>query len=1059
MSLNHPESGTYLMTISSKALRVLAVQCVCSVALLAVGGRFAMAQKPEARILTPVDNAIRATLTGTKAHYAEVGTDAGRMPATNQLQGMTIHFSRSASQQAALDALIQAQQNPASAQYRQWLEPDQFAAQFGASDADIAKVENWLTSQGLTVGEVGRNRSEISFSGSIAQVEAAFGTEMHYFTAGTEKHFGPSTDLSIPAALAPAVFAVGHVSDLRPHSHAVKVNPRFTSSQSGSNFVQPGDVAVIYDIAPAYSAGYTGNGQTIAVIGQSAVVLSDISNFQTAAGVPVRAPNVVLMPGTGTSTLYTGDESESDLDLEYSSGIATGANVTFVYTGSSPNYGAFDAMGYAITNKLAPILSVSYGECEVALGQTNYTTYNNYLAQAAAQGQTVIAAAGDQGPLDCYGDTSLTTTQQTALTADFPSSSQYVTGLGGTEFPLADITEPNASGVETTGANASLYWTTASGSDVITSAKSYIPEQVWNDSTTSGLSAGGGGISQFTPQPSWQTGVPGITAGSFRLAPDLALAASPNNAGYLYCSSDSSSTGISGSCSHGFRDVNNTNLTIVGGTSVATPIFAGMLAIINQKTNTTYQGVANAELYKLASNSATYAKAFHDITSGNNGCASGTTYIIGQNTNGTYIYGPACPSGSAGQYAAGTGYDLASGLGSVDLYNLMNAWPVGVPLTGSTMTVTGSAQAVQNVGDLITFKVSSASSTVTTTPTGTINVSVDGTAVQTLTLVNGVATYTFTSGSLGAHVISGVYTGDTNFSTSTGTITVTVISSNTTTTIAAATTPAVVGTADVITITVSGAGAAPTGTVNITVDGTAAGSVTLTPGTTTSTATYNFVASATGSHTIAAAYQGNGTTYQSSGASLTLVAKSSGSFTLTTSAVSVTSGSSTTATINVTPTGGYTGLTNITLTPATIANACYTVTNPTITGTAAVPVTVTIYTNATSCSSQNLLKNGGKVASNDKPASPGMPVPAGLAMAGLLAIGFAGRRNRKLRGLVAVAVMAIAGFALSGCGSTSTAGAGISTTAPKGSYTVTVTGTDAATGTITASTTFTLTIN
>lgn len=1037
------------MKNSFESLRARVVQTLGLVALFAGCGTFALAQKPEARILAPVDNAARAALTGTRTRLAEASSDGGRMAATTQLQQMTIVFSRSAAQQAALDALIAAQQNPASAQFHQWLEPDQFAAQFGAADADIAKVETWLASQGFTVGEVSRNRSEIAFSGSVAQVEAAFGTEMHYFTAGGATHFGPALDLSVPAAFSSAVMGVGHVSDWKPRAHSVKVNPHFTSSQTGSNFVQPGDVSVIYDIQAAYSAGYTGSGQTIAVIGQSAVTLSDISNFQTAAGVPVRSPSVVLMPGTGASTFFTGDQSESDLDLEYSSGIAKGANILFVYTGNG-NYGAFDAMVYAITNRLAPIISISYGSCEPNMGQTNYNTYNGALQQAAAQGQTVIASAGDSGSTDCYGDTNLSTATQSALSADFPASSQYVTGMGGTEYLAADVAKGNTQ-----------YWQAQSTSDIVASAKSYIPEQVWNDdAATSGLSSGGGGASQFTAQPSWQTGVPGITAGSFRLVPDIALASSPNNAGYLYCSSDTANTGITGSCSNGFRDVNNTNLTVVGGTSVATPIFAGMLAIINQKTNTSYAGVANVELYKLASNSATYASAFHDITSGSNGCISGTLYPLTFNANGSVAtYGPACPSASAGQYAATTGYDEATGLGSVDLYNLMQAWPNNVPLTGSTTTVTpATLTPVQAVGDVITFKVASASSGVTTTPTGTINLSVDGTYVQALTLTGGTATYTFTSSTLGAHVISGVYTGDTVFSTSTGTATVTVISSNSTTTLAAATTPATSGTADVITITVGGAGVAPTGTVNLTVDGTAAGSVTLTPGTTTSTATYSFVASAPGSHTIAAAYQGNGV-YQQSGATLTLAAKSPGSFTLAAAAVTVSAGTTTTATVNVTPTGGYTGLTNLTLSPATIANACYSLTNPTISGTAAVPVTVTIYTNGTNCSTQNLIKSGsGKLASHQTPARPGMPVPAGLAMAGLLAIGLAGRRNRKLRGLVAVAVMAVAGFAMSGCGSTSTAGAGISTLATKGAYTVTVTGADAVTGTITSTTTFTLTI-
>ena len=220
---------------------------------------------------------------------AQTATDAGRMAGTTQFESMTMVFSRSAAQQSALDALTAAQQNPASPQFHQWLTPAQFGAQFGAADADIAKVQGWLQSQGFSVGEVTQDRTMITFSGAIAQVETAFGTEMHYFAANGEKHFGPATDLSIPAAIAPAILSVGNLTDARPHSHmrampAVSVKSNFTSAQTGNHFVQPGDVAVIYDINAAYSAGYTGQGQTIAVVGQSAIVATDIAHFQTAAG-------------------------------------------------------------------------------------------------------------------------------------------------------------------------------------------------------------------------------------------------------------------------------------------------------------------------------------------------------------------------------------------------------------------------------------------------------------------------------------------------------------------------------------------------------------------------------------------------------------------------------------------------------------------------------------------------------------------------------------------------------------------------------------------------------
>lgn len=1048
------------MTKSNDLLRTKMVQLLGCMTLCAATAVIASAQKPEARIVGRIDNSSRVSLPGTRSAIAQAESDAGRMDGTTQLENMSIVFSRSAAQQTALDALIAAQQDPSSPRYHQWLGPDEFAAQYGASDADIAKVEQWLQTQGFTVNGVSRSRIEVSFTGTVAQVEAAFGTELHYFQNGEQKNFAPAMDLSVPAALSTAVVGVAHLSDVkpRPHLRAVKLKPNFTSSQSGNHFVQPGDLAVIYDINAAYSAGYTGAGETIIVVGQSAIQTADITNFQSAAGLPIIAPTLTLMPGTGTSTLYTTDQSESDLDVEWSGGVAKGATVNFVYTGSG-NFGTLDALQYAIQNKLGPIISNSYGICEVGEGQTNITTMNTYLQQAAAQGQTVISAAGDDGSNDCYRSSSLSAANQIGLSVDWPASSQYVTGLGGTEYTSAAIASSN-----------STYFAAANGSDVLVSAKSYIPEQVWNDSSAStGLSAGGGGVSSYISRPSWQTGVTGIPAGTFRLVPDISLASSPNNAGYLYCSSDSS-TGITGSCAHGFRDANSTSLTIAGGTSFAAPIFAGILAIINQKTNNTYAGLVNPTLYTLASNATTYASAFHDITSGNNGCTNGVQYPTSFNTNGSVkTYGQTCTSAQAGQYTTNTGYDLATGLGSIDVYNLLQAWPNSAPKTGSSTTLSAATLTPQaGANDNITITVASASSGVTTVPTGTVLLTVDGAGATTLTVgANGTVTYSFSSTVTTAHVIQAVYSGDTVFSTSTGTITVTVVASTlktSTTTATAATSPAIGGVTDAIAVTVApstGTTPVPTGSVAVYLDGASTAAATLTLSG-TGTASYNYVPALTqaglGSHTVKFSYAGD-TNYQTSTVTLTLSVKSPGSFAMAASAVSVTAGSTTTETVNVTPAGGYFGLTNFTLSPSTILNACYTVTNPTISGTSVVPVAITIYTNGNNCSSQNLFqKASGKLAKNDAPASPRIPVPAGLALAGLAAVGMLGRRSRKLRGLVMLAMLTVAGFGLSGCGSTSTAGQGISTTAPKGAYTVTVTGTDSATGTITSTSTFTLTI-
>ena len=647
---------------------------------------------PLPRIVADIDSTQLAPIASSRSPKARPELESGRASATTRLQSMNLVFSRSAQQEADLQQLIAAQQNPMSPQYHQWLMPDEFGARFGIADADLARVTLWLQQQGFTVEGISRSKNRIAFSGTMGQVEAAFATQFHYYKINDETHFAPSTDLSVPAAIAPIVQAVTNISSFKPRSHTVRRPvPNFTSSQTGNHFLTPKDIYTIYDITPAYNAGLNGGGQSIAVVGQSAIVLTDIENFQRAAGLTKKDPILILVPNSGTSTTRSGDESESDLDLEYAGAIAPGATIDFVYVGNSSNFSVWDAIAYAINNRTAPIISTSYGDCETLFSASEYGSLNGLLAQAAAQGQTVIAPAGDNGSTDCSGDSSLTAAQQQALAVDFPASSQYATAMGGSEFPAANVST-----------TASQYWTPANGSDVIGSAISYIPEQVWNDdSVANGLSSAGGGVSALTARPSWQTGVAGISAGSFRLVPDISLTASPNNAGFLYCSSDAS-TKINGSCANGFRDNNNTNLTVAGGTSFDVPMFAGMVAIINQKTGSSGQGVVNSTLYTLAANSATYAKAFHDITVGGNQCLASTTICAGAATT---------------QYVAGTGYDQASGLGSLDFFELLSAWPAQASSAAKNFILSATNVTV-SAG-------STGASTVTVTPqngyTGTIS--------------------------------------------------------------------------------------------------------------------------------------------------------------------------------------------------------------------------------------------------------------------------------------------------------------------------------------------------
>jgi subtilase family serine protease len=712
-------------------------------------------------------------LKGSLHPLAQPQFDAGRVPANTKLNGISIVFSRSEAQEADLKALTAAQQNPTSPLFHQWLTPDQFAARFGMAQSDLNKVQNWLLQQGFSIDSVARSRNLIRFSGNVNQVERAFSTQMRYYKVGGAQHFAPSTDLTLPSALAAVVLAVRNLDDFRPKAQVIvnrNVQPRssFTSSQSGRVFFAPGDIATVYDVAAVHSASYTGAGQSIAVVGQSAISVSDIENFQSAAfpGGTVKDPTQVLVPGTGSRTFYSNDETESDLDLEWSGAMAPGAEIYFVYTGSSQNSGVFDSLQYAIDEKIANIITISYGDCETDLGSTNANALEAIISQAAAQGQTVVAASGDAGSTSCSGYTNLTTTQQDALAVNYPASSQYVTGVGGTEITAADST------------TTSGYWAAATNNtDNLNSALKYIPEIAWNDDDSSGLLASGGGKSSLFPKPSWQTNL--TPADSARDVPDISFYSSPGNSstgipGYLYCTSDSSSwvSGQRASCNSGFRDASSEDLTVAGGTSFAAPIFAGMLALINQEEGyTTGTGNINATLYSLAANSAIYASAFHDITSGNNDCSNaGSSYCTGSATS---------------SYVTGTGYDLVTGLGSIDLANLAGVWTANTSTlvgTSTTISATNSTPAV-NTSDTFTITVVAASGTAT--PSGSVTLQIDGgtaysgtTTTAQLNASNtpgtATATYPASFSTAGTHQIIAQYPSGAIFAASSGVVSVSV---------------------------------------------------------------------------------------------------------------------------------------------------------------------------------------------------------------------------------------------------------------------------------------------
>ena len=755
------------------------LSAVCTILVPSAGAQLqpgaGAPKQPAARISGEVNSNEQATLRNSLHPMAEKQFDAGRMPSDTKLGGITMIFTRSAEQETAVRTLMAEQQNPASPLYHQWLTPDQFAARFGMSDADLTKVKNWLEQQGFSIDQVARSKNAIHFSGSVRQVEQAFSTEMHYYKVQGTQHFAPSTELSVPSAIANTVLVIQNLDDFHPHSHAVyrknaRVKPSFTAagSTNATNeqiFFAPGDIYTAYNIQPLISASVTGAGQSITLVGQSAIQTSDIENFQNAAGLAVKDPTQYLVPNSGNSAVSAGDESESDLDLEWSGAMAPGATINFVFVGNSGNYSAFDSILYAIDENIGTIISSSYGECEAALPLSTLASGTNLqtgleaaFEQAATQGQTVMAAAGDDGSTDCSGE-NISTAQDEALAVDYPASSANVTAMGGTE-----INQTNAS-YETVGLG---YWQSDPGTtNIVTSVLQYIPEQVWNDDAESvadggGLSAGGGGASALFPKPSYQTGVPGIPMDGKRDVPDLALYASAFNPGYLFCTSDTTAfvQGQQSSCNSGFQDSATGDFTAAGGTSFNGPIFSGILALINQKQNyTAGQGLINPTLYTLASNSTTYASAFHDITVGNNDCLGGSEFC----------------SGTPG-FSAGVGYDQATGLGSIDAANLVAAWPANsstAPVllpTTTTITAANSAPNV-NVSDAFTITVASTSGT----PTGTVNLTVDGgTAMAETLLSNGTFVYTTSFATVGSHTILAEYPSNSMFAGSSSSVTVNV---------------------------------------------------------------------------------------------------------------------------------------------------------------------------------------------------------------------------------------------------------------------------------------------
>jgi uncharacterized protein (TIGR03437 family) len=588
------------------------------------------------RIATAIDPAHRITLTGNVHPRTKTVDDLGLADPSFEIRGITLQLQPSPAQQQDLQHLLAAQQDANSPDFHHWLTPERYADRFGISAGDISKITAWLGARGLRIDSIARGRNWINFSGTASELEAAFGVHTHRYRVGGKIHYANADPPSIPAALSGLVAGVLGLDDFRMGPLA---SPKFNNASGGHNLV-PGDIATIYNTAPLVKGGIDGTVVKVAIVGGSAINISDIRTFRSTYGLPAKDPQLVIANADPGTVAFAA--AEGTLDIEWAGALAPGASIIYVYD-QNPNA----AVQYIVNNNLAQIMNTSYGGCE----SLNPGATDLIAQQANVQGITWIASTGDTGAAACDASASGSPAAASqGLSVNVPASFPEVTAVGATAFNEGSGT----------------YWSATNGPN-LASVLSYIPEVAWNDTALVGiLTASGGGASIVYPKPLWQNAA-GVPADGARDVPDVAFAGSPNHDGYLVYL--------------------NGTFQVFGGTSVSTPVFSGMVALLNHSLVS--RGIAaqpglgniNPTLYRLA---RTTTNVFHDITQGNNivPCVAGS---------------PNCNNGSFG-FFAGPGYDQVTGLGSVDVANLASQWTIPAAVASSVIaTATPNPSYTQKV--------------------------------------------------------------------------------------------------------------------------------------------------------------------------------------------------------------------------------------------------------------------------------------------------------------------------------------------------------------------------
>ena len=737
------------------------------------------------RVVEAVDNARRVTLLGNVHPLARAEFDHGAASDALPMTRTLLLLKRSDEQEAALQGYLEKQQDKDSPNYHQWLTPVEFGAQYGPADADVQSVTQWLTGQGFTVEKVYSGKTVIEFSGTAAQVRAAFGTEIRQYQVEGKAYTANASDPQIPAALAPVVAGVVSLNSFPRQSHVrvtgiarkvggkPELEPLFTFPNpfgGNGNFyaLAPGDFATIYNSKGLISAGNDGTGQTIAIVAETNINVSDVQAFRTLFGLPATFTSAsVILNGEDPGITSVHEEGEADLDTQWSGAVAPGATVELVVSASTPASQGVDLSAlYIIEQNLAGVMSESYGNCEAHLGSAGNAFFNSLWEQAAAQGITAIVSSGDGGSAGCDNFNKATPATH-GLAVSGLASTPYNISVGGTDFDEVN--------------KWSTYWSATNNSTTGASALSYIPEIPWSENcaqiglTGCGASApngslnivaGSGGPSSNYSKPNWQLGVTGMPNDNHRDLPDVSLFASPgfDGSGYIVCQADAYANLP---CS--LTTPGGVNVQIVGGTSAAAPAFAGVMALVNQYQaahgGTGRQGNANYVLYQLAKKSGASCVSsttegpgciFNDVTKGNSYIA--TRYGSSVGTNSVPCQGgtPNCSVTVAGSngvlvepisstteaWTVTAGYDMATGLGSVNVNNLATNWrTVSTVPTTTTLTLSPTTGISHGTTETVNVSVKPTSG-VAAGDVSLIASFVDGTSqgVDGFTLSNGLIT-------------------------------------------------------------------------------------------------------------------------------------------------------------------------------------------------------------------------------------------------------------------------------------------------------------------------------